>query len=160
MPIEQRSVFQPLRAVAIAFLGVAIAIGIMVAMLYGTEQNNVLDFQLGDDRFNAGDATNQAEAIRRDGPILYPDLVGENRPIYLNHLGDDPQTGWVAFDAKVAEAEDNCVLFWDPDRLLFANSCDPDEVVYDDGGSQRAYPTSVDDDNTIWVDLNNVGDGS
>lgn len=154
MPVEQRTTFQPLRAVLIAAAGVAMALGFMVLLLsLANTGSDVLEINLGDDAFRAGDPDNQAMVIERDGPILYADLVGKGRHIYVQHLGSDPLTGWHAFDAQRPGQSEECILQWQADRLLFTDPCDEDAFVFEAGEGQPSYPVRIDND-LLWVDLN------
>ena len=61
-----------------------------------------VEINLGDERFNAGDTERhrRARSPRTAGcPLLYPDLVSGDRTIFVQHTGDDPDEGWVAFGA-------------------------------------------------------------
>ena len=59
-----------------------------------------IQFKLGDDVFEVGDAEVFAERIRSDeSPIAWASLSG-SRPIYVQHIGNDHLTGWFAIDAR------------------------------------------------------------
>lgn len=154
MPVDQSSSFQPVRALAVALVGIAMAIGFMF-LLFSLADNgsNVLDIRLGDEAFRAGDPDNQAAVIERDGPILYADLVGKGRHIYVQHLGSDPLSGWLAFDAQRPGQPETCILEWKAERRAFVDPCDPERAVFEDGGDLPKYPVRITDD-LIWVDLN------
>lgn len=49
-----------------------------------------------------------AEAIAEDGPIVLPDLVGDDRSIVLDHTGSDPQSGWAIYLAHPADRSAAC----------------------------------------------------
>lgn len=154
MPVEQGSTFQPVRALLVAVIGIAMAVGCMFLLLSLADSGSeVIDLRLGDDAFRAGDPHNQSTAIDRDGPILYADLVGKGRHIYVQHLGEDPLTGWLAFDAQRPGQPENCVLEWTPERRAFVDPCEPSVSVFEDGGDLPSYPVRIDDD-LLWVDLN------
>jgi len=78
--------------------------------------------RLGDDRFDAGQIERQARTIAEDGPITYPPLVGD-RVLIVNHLGDDPTTGWLAFSARPPGAHPECIVGWQPDEGVFVDPC-------------------------------------
>jgi hypothetical protein len=101
-----------------------------------------------DPEFNAGDAEARAAAIERDGvPLLFPDPAGGERPIWLNHLGDDPEEGWVAFDAQVGAG---CLVDWEADTEEFVD-CNGDRYPPDGEGLPQ-YDVRVEDGEVI-VDL-------
>lgn len=51
-----------------------------------------------------------AGIIDRDGPLLLPDLVGDDRTIVVDHTGDDPQQGWAIWLAHPADREASCAV--------------------------------------------------
>ena len=98
--------------------------------------------------FDVGPATNRAAAVERDQtPLLFQDPVKFERPIFVQHTGTDPRTGWTAFDA----ANGTCVLTWRRETHDFTD-CNGTRFPAD-GGSQHHYPTRIDHDDLI-VDLN------
>lgn len=104
---------------AVTALIVAVALGWAIIAMSGSSPSTTL--RLGDDVFEAGNATRMATQIRKDGPVLFSDVSGrgQNRPIFVNHFGDDPEQRWVAFDAVAAGAPENCFLSWSAERELF-----------------------------------------
>src|SRR5205823_4049788 len=93
----------------------------------------------------------RATAIERDQtPLLFQDPVKFERPIFVQHTGRDPKTGWTAFDA-VTDADRSCVLTWHRETQDFTD-CKGARLPAD-GGSQHQYPTRIDHDDLI-VDLN------
>lgn len=154
MPVDQGSNFQPIRAMTVAIAGIAMAVAFMFLLLSLADNgSDVLDIRLGDEAFRAGDPQNQALVIERDGPILYADLVGKGRHIYVHHLGSDPAAGWLAFDAQRPGQPETCILEWNADRRAFVDPCEPAQSVFEDGGDQPSYPVRITDD-LLWVDLN------
>ena len=96
--------------------------------------------------FDAGPATLRADAIKRDQtPLLFQDPVDFQHPIFVQHLGDDPKTGWKAFDAAVG----TCVLTWHRESQDFTD-CHGARVPAD-GTGMHQYPVKVDND--VVVDL-------
>ena len=51
-----------------------------------------------------------ADIIDRDGPLLLPDLVGDDRTIVVDHTGDDPQQGWAIWLAHPADRAASCTV--------------------------------------------------
>lgn len=133
MPVETRSTDKQTRAVilAVTALIVAIAIGWAVIAMSGSSPSTRL--RLGDDVFEAGNATRMSVQIRQDGPILFSDVSGrgQNRPVFVNHFGDDPADRWVAFDAVAPGAPENCFLSWSEDAQVF------EEISVSDKGDFR-----------------------
>src|SRR3546814_13459050 len=88
------------KALIVAGVGVAVALGLAFAVALLVNRGDV-EINLGDDRFDAGQVESISDAIDEgDGlPLLYQDLVGRDRHIYVQHLDDAPDQDWVAFGA-------------------------------------------------------------
>lgn len=149
------------RALAVAAVGVVVAIGVAAALAVLANRGKV-DVRLGSDTFAEHDAEDAARDIAESGPILYPDTAGGDRDIYLQHFGDDPNEGWIAFAARPPGVSRACTLRWNGDdqvfRLLDASEevrgeCDGREFPAD-GEGLPMYPVTVDADGNVDVDLN------
>jgi len=143
------------KALLIAAVGVIVALGLAFLVAQAASRGDV-DIKLGDDRFDAGQTERLAKAIDTgDGlPFLYPDLVNRDRNIFVNHLGDDPETGWVAFSAFDPDDPD-CAIEIDREAKTLVNACARD-VTYPLGGTGlRFYPTTV-ESGRVYVDLNEL----
>ena len=143
------------KALLIAGVGVVVALGLAFLVAQAASRGDV-DINLGDDRFDAGQTERLAKEID-DGeglPFLYQDLVSRDRNLFVTHLGDDPETGWVAFGAFDPD-DPSCAVEIDREAKILVNACDPD-VTYPLGGEGlRFYPTTVEDGRVI-VDLNEL----
>lgn len=141
------------KALAVAGVGVAVALGLAFLVAQAAHRGDV-DIKLGDDRFDAGQVENIAEAIDEDGglPILYQDLVGGGRDLYVQHLETNPRRGWVAFGA-VDPDDPSCAIELDREAKRLVNACDEDVTYPLDGRGLRYYPTRVEDDR-LYVDIN------
>jgi len=131
-------------------LGIVLVVGLFVLAIPSLTENNRIEMRLGDDVFVAGDATNRSAAIAADGPILLPDVASGDRDVYLQHLGDDPATGWLVFDARRPGTGRDCTLVWGDGQ--FTDPCDG-TVVPADGAGLARYNVGVDDDGKVVVDL-------
>ncbi len=101
-----------------------------------------------DPEFNVGEAEARAETIERDNhPLLFPDPAAGERPIWVNHVGDDAEDGWVAF---AAHTDTNCLVEWDAGRAEFVD-CDGTRYP-PDGEGLTQYQVEVEDGDVI-VDL-------
>lgn len=94
---------------------------------------------------NAADATFElsaslAGAIERDGPLLFQDLLGGTRDIFVQHLGGD---NWTAFEARRPGAPPECVLAWHAGERQFRDPCDGSTFPAD-GTGLVSFPTTVD----------------
>lgn len=153
MPVQQnRSNRSAVLAVLGLTLGIAAVLGLFVVAIPSLTEEGKVQVQVGDDRFQAGPAEARAASIDRDGPILFSDVAGGQRDIYLQHLGDDPTQGWLAFDARRPEQPRDCTVVWIVDDQVFEDSCDG-TIVPADGEGLAQYPAEV-DEGTVLVDLN------
>jgi len=151
------------RAVSVAVVGVAIALGTAFGVATLASQGDV-EVRLGDDRFDAGRTENLAEIIAEDGqPILFPDPANFSRAIYVDHVGDDPDAGWLALSAFVPDRPE-CTLVFDPevDRFTIGDeqpeACDRSLTFPRSGAGLRTFPTLV-TDGRLSIDLQDRGAG-
>ena len=136
-----------MRMVVVALAGVAAGLAAFVAVALWSGSGDEL--RLGDDVFEAGRVEALARAIDEDGPLLFSDVGGGDRDVYLNHVGSTPATGWVAFAARPPGAGRECFLRWDGAR--FGDACSP--ATYPaDGGSLPHYRVIIEGDR-VKVDL-------
>jgi hypothetical protein len=148
------------RALAVAAAGVVVALAIAFGVARLASQGKV-DVKLGTDTFQQQDAEDAAERIAEDGPILYADTAGGDRDIVLQHLGDDPESGWLALAARPPGVPRECTIQSrdrdEPFRLLdpegkVTEACDGREFP-PDGDDLPRYPVTV-RDGKLHVDLN------
>lgn len=146
------------RAVLVALVGVVVALGIAfgVASLAGRGD---VEVNLGDDRFDAGDVEDRAEGVDDGGPVLFPDPANFTRSIYIDHSGDDPARGWVAFGAFVPDRPE-CSLTFDRDdeRFVADEPCDASVSYPRSGAGLRQYPAEV-VDGRLLIDLQDPVEG-
>jgi hypothetical protein len=149
------------KALLVAGAGVVLALGIAFLVARMASQGRV-DVRLGSDTFADQSAEEAAEKVADDGPILYQDLAGGDRDIVLQHLGDDPATGWIALAARPPGVPRACSIQWHPDDEVFllldadgdvTDECDGTEFPAD-GTGLPSYPVTVDADGRLDVDLN------
>ncbi len=143
------------KALAIASVSIVLIVAVAFLVAQAASRGDV-EIKLGDERFDAGEVESIAARIDKDGdlPILYPDLVGRDRNLFVQHLDDDPDKGWVTFSAFDPD-DPTCAIEIDREAKLLVNACDP-EVTYPlDGQGLRFYPTVVDGGRVI-VDINEL----
>ena len=95
MPVAQTN---PRRAVLIGLAVIVLALGVIgiVLVANGTTSGS------GGGTFDSASAEELLRLQGRDGvPALFPDPVGGRQPIFVWNTGDDPEEGWVAYDALV-----------------------------------------------------------
>jgi len=146
--------------VAAAIFGVLLAsVLVLLVVRFASERPD--EVNLGRDRFEVGRADVFARAIDRDGPILFKDPLTSRpgREIYVQHLGDEEDEGWLALDAYAPEAprEERCILEWDRDDRVFRDPCGDAEVPAD-GTGVRTYAGEVDDRDVVVIDLRTARD--
>ena len=134
------------RALLVAGAGVVLALGIALGMAALANRGTV-DVRLGSDTFAEQDAEAAAERVAEEGPILYADTAGGDRDIVLQHLGDDPEEGWVALAARPPGAARACTIQWDTDDQVF-------RLLDADGEGLPSFPVTVRSDGRLDVDLN------
>ncbi len=139
----------------VAIAATVAGFGILGLVLWLADSGGV-DVQLGSDVFEAGEAERIADEIADRGPILYSDVAGGSRDLYLVHVGDDPTTGWSAFAAQRPGAPRECFLEWDAEEEVFVDNCDGTTIART-GEGLTPYPVHLeDDDSRVVVDLNQV----
>jgi hypothetical protein len=143
------------KALAIAALAIGLIVVVAAFVALAASRGDV-EIKLGDERFEAGRTESIADRIERDGglPALYPDLVNRDRPIFVQHTGDDPDEGWVAFGAFDPD-DPSCLVEIDREARTLVNACDRDVTYPLDGEGLRFYPTTV-EDGEIYVDVNEL----
>ena len=139
------------RAVLVAIVGVAIALGVAfgVAALAGRGD---VEVRLGDDRFSAGDARDLLDDIEeREAPLGFNDVARFQRPIWVDNAGDDPDLGWIAVGAFEPD-DPSCLVQWDADADLYVSECDESVTFPRSGAGLRQFPTEV-VDGRLFVNL-------
>ena len=139
------------RSVLLGLAGVVAGFALFggIALLAGS---GGVDVRLGDDVFVAGQVDRLAAAVERDGPIAIPDASPRReRDLYLQHLGESPEVGWLAFSAQAPGAERRCLLQWLPVEEGFVDPCSSQRYPADGEGLVQ-YPTMV-EEGRLTVDL-------
>jgi hypothetical protein len=131
-------------------LAVVIGICVVGAVLITTDTSEDVQL-LGDATFQDLDAESTAETIDDIGPLLFSDVAGGDDDIVVQHLGDDPEEGWLAFAARPPGAERDCFVEWQPEAEEFEDTC-TGEVYPPDGEGLHQYPTEVEDGKVV-IDL-------
>ena len=116
---------------------------------------------LGDSVFEVGQAERLSRAVAEDGPFLFQDPLsrGRGRNVYIQHLGDDPDTGWLAVEARLPD-DPACLLEWNPAAEAFVDCRHGRHPA--DGAGLTTYPADV-TDGQVSVDLRTrtgSGDGA
>lgn len=152
MPVAKGPELKVGRALVAGLVAVAVGIALVVIVTRLANSGDV-EVRLGDEEFNAGYAEDIVGSVNSGGPILFPDVAGGTRDILLNHIGEDVRRGWTAFDARRPGAARDCVLVWNPTTQWFSDPCEEGIEIPADGGNLTVYPTRVDEDGNIIVNL-------
>lgn len=94
------------------------------------------------------DADRTAERIEETGPYPLQDPHGD-RDVYLQHVGDDPQQGWVLVLAR--SPNEPCTVLWDVERDVFEAPCS-DRTYPPDGDGLTTFPAPVENGRVV-IDL-------
>jgi hypothetical protein len=155
MPVARGPRMTARNAIVVGLAGVISGVMLMAFVVWATGQSSDTgQFRLGDSQFRDITADRMARRIADEGPVLFPDVSSNGtRDVYVQHLGSDPKTGWLAFDARRPSASRDCFLEWQRDRAIFVDRCDGTEVPAD-GAGLRQYPAVVNDGGKVVIDFN------
>ena len=106
---------------------------------------------LGSRAFTVGRADRLAKEVDDRGPFLFQDPLsaGTGRNLYIQHLGDDPDTGWSAIEARLPD-DPGCAVQWDLRQERFIDCREGEHPP--DGEGLRTYAGTV-EDNQVVIDL-------
>ena len=141
-----------------SLVAIVLMFGALWLVTLAISDRNSPDIRIGDQTYTAGRATTIAASIERHGPILLPDVSGRrDRNVILQHIGDDPKTGWYAFLANPADRDQSCTWIWKPAETLFRAKCDPKLTAPADGAGLEQFRVNVGD--KVEIDLNSKPKG-
>jgi len=74
--------------------------------------NRKREIRPGNYTFRVGPVDDMAEIVKKEGPILYPDLRDTlyERTIVVDHSGKEPSVGWQVFYAYPADRGPECLV--------------------------------------------------
>lgn len=137
--------------VVVGLAAVVVALGLVLGVLLVTRGGDI-EIRLGDHDFRDMEAGRISAEIADRGPILFGDVADGELDIILQHLGDDPLTGWLAFEARRPGQSRDCFFAWQAPQAQFVNTCDPTDVVDTAGTGLRHFDVAV-VDGDVRVDL-------
>lgn len=155
MPVAQGPRFDLRNAALIGGIALVVAFGIGLTAIVLAQNSGNIEVRLGDDTFRSLNAQAMADQIAEDGPILFGDVAGGSRDIYLSHEGADPATGWSAFEARVAGTDRGCNVIWIAETRRFDDPCASGVDYPPDGTGLDQIPVVVEDGDLI-IDINRV----
>jgi hypothetical protein len=115
-------------AVAGLVAGIVLVLVVFVLAIPNLTESGQVEVRLGPESYDAGPAVDRADEIADRGPILLPDVASNDRDIFLQHVGEEPDAGWYAFDAREAQASRDCSLEWRGAARMFYDPCDGSSV--------------------------------
>jgi len=94
-----------------------------------------------------------ALTIAEDGPIILPDLIGDDRNIVLDHVGPDDDRGWAIYLAHPADRTADCVIEQVPSTRDFTD-CEGRMLTVDDLAlPPRGVAPIINKDGTLTLSL-------
>jgi hypothetical protein len=144
MPVARSD---PRRATIVGVVGIVVGtllvVGVLLVNNLGTGSSTTTSSRA---RFDVGPANSLANSIKQNGPLFFNDTATGARPLAIQHFGDDPNTGWRAFDAAIG----TCTITWDAHAQQFV---DCNGVRYPpDGTGLHQYPVTV-ENGEVFVNL-------
>lgn len=141
---------QRTRAVVVGSLLAAVVAAVLLFAVVQFAADNPEKANLGSPvlRFQA---ERLAGEIAERGPVLFPDALNRDREVFVQHLGDDVEQGWLAVSAYAARPDPACVLRWEAAGRRFRDPC-TGATFPADGAGLTTYPATV-VDGAVTVDL-------
>jgi hypothetical protein len=135
--------------VSIAFLGLLTAV-LLVVFVLRLARSPEAKVQLGTDTFVVPRAGSLQKPIAQTGPLLFQALRG-SIDLYVQHLGADPDHGWLAFEAHRPDGPRRCLLQWRQASHDFVDPCD--RMTYPAGGQGLQHYAVTVTGGKVIVDL-------
>ena len=153
MPVARGPRLNLRSALLVGLAGVVVAAALAVGVVLLARSGGNVEIRLGDRDFRDMDSGRISAEIADRGPILFGDLADGELDIILQHIGDDPEEGWLAFEARRPGQNRDCFFEWQPAQLLFVNTCEPDDTADAAGTGLRHFDVTV-VDGDVRVDIN------
>ena len=146
------------RAVVVGAAGVAVGLALIAAVVWLAGSSGQVEVRLGDRDFRDLDAARISAEIAERGPVLFSDVAGGSRDIILQHLGDDPELGWLAFEARRSGQDRRCFFQWRAEDD--GESGGEDMVGGEDGGAEDSSGGDDMGGGEDGAEADGVGDGA
>jgi len=125
-------------------VGVLLFVAVMNSISSGQARREV-----GTNLYVLGSAKSLGASVDRQGPLLLSDPLGSQRSIYVQHLGGND---WRTFDTRAPGASSDCLVVWQATERAFVDRCSR-QAYPADGTGLTGFPTRVDDDGKVLIDL-------
>jgi len=139
-------------AVSGLVVGLVLVLVLFVLAIPSLTESGRVEVQLGPERFDAGRAEDRAVEVAERGPILFADVAGRDRDVYVQHVGDDPTRGWFVFDARRPGTGRDCTLEWQSTASEFTDPCGG-EPIDELGTGLPQYAVEVTEEGQVVVDF-------
>ncbi len=144
----------------LAGLAALVAIGLAlwgISAFVSSSTKVKVSTDLAERYFRPGGVDRLAKLIAKDGPLLFPSLVGDagRKPVGIGHVGEDPLKGWRAFSLVPPGAPGDCVLALDQSTGQLTAPC-AGRTYPPDGTGLIVLPVTavtIDPDRQLVVDL-------
>ncbi|MGI9595683.1 MAG: hypothetical protein ACR2QK_05965 [Acidimicrobiales bacterium] len=158
MPVAQggRSPARQALLIGLGALCGLLAVVFLVTRLDRLGGDEAAEIELGNPVFDVGQAAEIAPPIAEQGPLFLPDAARGDRDVYLQHIGEDSQQGWLAFAVRPPEAPRDCFVEWVAEDRSFVDNCDG-TVYPETGEGLTQYAVSVSPDGALSINLNPLG---
>ncbi len=157
MPVAQGG---PTPARQAIFIGLGALLGLLAVIFLVTRLDRLggdgeQTIQIGDPIFSVGQASDVAEAIDSQGPLLLPDAASGERDLWIHHIGTSSARGWVAFAVRQEGSARDCFANWNAEDETFVDTCDG-TVYPENGEGLEQYAVSVGADGALTINLNAI----
>ncbi len=125
-------------------MGVLLFVAVMNSISSGNARSPV-----GTTLYVLGSAKSLGPSVDRQGPLLLSDPLGSKRSIYVQYLGGND---WSTFDTSAPGASAGCLVEWHSTERAFVDRCSH-QAYPADGTGLTSFPTRVDDDGKVLIDL-------
>ena len=146
------------RAVVPVLAGVVV-IGAFFGLLWliavvATNHANETNRRARTDVFEVGRVDRLADSVARNGPMLFPNLVGPagERPVGLTHDGPSDFEGWRVFSLRPRGDASGCLVHIDRATKALVD-CQGRVVAPDDLAEADRVEVVIADDGTLSLDL-------
>ena len=107
--------------------------------------------------FEVGKVSSMAKSVKKDGPILFPDLRSPDgvRSVVLDHTGDDPAKGWQVYYGYPADRDYRCLVTHVQGTRTFTD-CDGRKLEVEQLSAPGSVRPIVENQKTLYIDLRGI----
>jgi len=128
-------------------VGVLLFVAVMSSISSGKARSVV-----GTNLYVLGSAKSLGPSVDRQGPLLLSDPLGSKRSIYVQHVGGND---WRTVDTSAPGSGPGCLVVWQAAEHAFVDRC-THQAYPRDGTGLTSFPTRVDDDGKVLIDLHSA----